>query len=111
MLSCGPGPSSFVNTSLQLADVLPRDLLQRAEPLRVVGAAVHQPVVRARVHQHLRRHRRERRPLRPRHLDQRQTFPRTAPGFGHNDMISRREQTRRQRRTIRLAVLILTTKH
>ena len=60
---CSPdcrSPNSFLNTSRSCATLLPRDLLQRAEPLRIVGPAVHQPVVRRRVHQHLRRHRLER---------------------------------------------------
>jgi len=46
-----PGPRR-----LQPADVPPVDELERAETLRVVRPAVHQPVVWARVLEHLRRH-------------------------------------------------------
>jgi hypothetical protein len=44
----------------KLPDILLRDLLQWAEPLGVVGAAEHEPVVGSRALQHLLSHRRER---------------------------------------------------
>ena len=46
-------PQFFLEDLAKLPDVLPGDLFQRAETLRVVRAAVHQPVVRTRIRQHL----------------------------------------------------------
>ena len=46
-------PQFFFEDLAKLPDVLPGDLLERAETLRIVGPAVHQPVIRTRIREHL----------------------------------------------------------
>ncbi len=59
MVSVCPRRKPLAPRHAKLADVVLVDLLQRAEALRVVGAAVHQPVVRAGILQYLLCHRLE----------------------------------------------------
>ena len=59
MVSLVPEPETARPGHAKLADVRSIHLLQRAETLRVVGPAVHQPVVRAGMQEHVLRYRNE----------------------------------------------------
>ena len=58
MISSGPAGSGFDHARCERADVVAIDLVERAVTLRVVGAAVHQPVGGIGIAQHRVRDRR-----------------------------------------------------
>ena len=75
------GGQFLLERFFELRDVLRRDLIERAEALRVVRPAEHQPVVRARLEQHLLGHGWKRRLLR---ADERSRRKQSEDDGGHD---------------------------